>query len=89
MNAEQLAAVIDQVYAGLHLPAKNSASNELLFQAISRTTMLSSLASSIVGLRLSPREVTLASRSMARGIIIGIQVGKAVREVEELEGLGR
>jgi hypothetical protein len=80
MTAEQLATIIDQVVE--EATKKPAISSTLLCAALKRSVAFHVLRTQIEDKQTSPE-------AWVGGLLIGIQLGKAIREVEELEGLGR
>lgn len=80
MTAEQLATIIDQVWE--EASAHFAIPPRLLNDALDKSRMFD---------KMKTFEVFYRDQQSvwARGLLIGIHVGKAIREVEELEGLGR
>jgi hypothetical protein len=80
MTAEQLAALIDQVWE--ELGTRPAVPKGVLADALQQSAMFNELQSFVALNHTVPQ-------AWVGGLLIGIQLGKAIREVEELEGLGR
>jgi hypothetical protein len=92
MTAPELAAIIDKVWDEIDQPAGRSADFAGIphfLEALRKTRMFDEITTEFSALPETPPMLALASRSLCRGLFVGIHLGKAIREVEELEGLGR
>jgi hypothetical protein len=87
MTAEQYAELIDQVWADVESSASPERYQPELIQGIERSRLFHSIGVDMD--QVPDSKINVICIELAHALLMGIAIGKAIREVEELEGLGR